>query len=159
MNDVQLLVTGRYFTGAGLRGIEPVMEELIASAHREIQMLIYLLSEGAFPLLLGLQEALSRGVRCTLVVNHMQDHDPTVKTILDSLGARFPNARIVDFSDPKGGQLHAKILVVDRQRAVVGSANFSWGGLFGNHEVGVLLEGAIAWDLASLIDSFLERLP
>lgn len=48
--------------------------------------------------------------------------------------------------------LHAKVVVVDREKAVLGSANFSWGGMSAHYEVGVLLEGPEAWTLSKLVD-------
>ena len=54
-----------------------------------------------------------------------------------------------------GRQLHAKVIVVDRKGAVIGSANFSWGGMVANYEVGVLIDGYEAWKMAKLIDELL----
>lgn len=48
--------------------------------------------------------------------------------------------------------LHAKVVVVDRKKAVLGSANFSWGGMAAHYEIGVLLEGDEAWTLSKLVD-------
>lgn len=52
---------------------------------------------------------------------------------------------------------HAKVLVVDRQRAYVGSANLTAAGLERNIEIGVEIEGAQVRELARLITA-LERL-
>lgn len=64
----------------------------------------------------------------------------------------------MDFSNPDGSQFHAKAVVIDRKRALIGSANFTWGGMAINHEIGVLLKGKYAWDIASLIDRFASGL-
>jgi len=48
--------------------------------------------------------------------------------------------------------LHAKVVVVDRKKAVLGSANFSWGGMASHYEIGVFLEGDEAWTLGKLVD-------
>ncbi len=48
--------------------------------------------------------------------------------------------------------LHAKVIVADRKKAVLGSANFSWGGMSAHYEIGVLLEGKDAWTLSKLVD-------
>jgi cardiolipin synthase len=48
--------------------------------------------------------------------------------------------------------LHAKALIIDRKKAIIGSANLSWGGMFSNHEIAVLLEGKEMWSLASLLE-------
>lgn len=48
--------------------------------------------------------------------------------------------------------LHAKVVVVDREKALLGSANFSWGGMSAHYEVGVFLEGTEAYTLSKLVD-------
>lgn len=72
---------------------------------------------------------------------------------LNSLASSFTHVKIIDFSRINNQQLHAKILVVDRKKAVIGSANFSWGGMYANYEVGLFVEGEIAWELAGIIDA------
>jgi len=51
--------------------------------------------------------------------------------------------------------LHAKVIVVDEYRdtakAIVGSANFSWGGLANHYEVGTYVEGEHAKALGQMI--------
>jgi len=48
--------------------------------------------------------------------------------------------------------LHAKLIVVDRSIALVGSSNLSWKGLILNHELAVLIEGPTAAKVGNLID-------
>jgi len=48
--------------------------------------------------------------------------------------------------------LHAKVIVVDRKKALVGSANLSLRGLMNNHELGVVVEGPVAAEIARAID-------
>jgi len=149
---VQILVTGSNFTGLGFRAVEPVVRELVSSAKREIQVAAYLFSPAAIEFLMLLERALARGVRVTVVVNSLERQPKPIRDFLLSIEQKYPFARIVDFHDPSGGQLHAKILVVDRERAVVGSANFTWGGLVANHEICILVEGKPASDIALLLD-------
>jgi len=144
-------VTGKRFAGTGLRAIEPVMQEMIGSAQSHIHLLAYLIRESALPLLELLGHALARQVRLTLVINKLSQQPDVVRDRLKLLGGQ-PGVEIADFDDPGGGQLHAKVLVADRKRAVVGSANWSWGGLIANHEIGLMLEGDLAWTLADLIE-------
>lgn len=49
--------------------------------------------------------------------------------------------------------LHAKVVVVDRKKAILGSANFSWGGMAAHYEIGIFLEGDEAWTLSKLVDN------
>jgi len=153
MSNVQILVTGRRLMGSGFRAIEPVVEELIRSARSEIHIAAYLFT-GSLGAIFGLlAEALEKGVRVTMVINRIDRQPSEVRTWLVSLGEKFPHARIVDFSDAQGSDLHAKVIVADRQEAVVGSANLTWGGMVANHEIAVLLRGKDAWYLASLIET------
>lgn len=157
MSAAQIIVTGRFFTGQGLRAAEPVIQELVTSAREEIQILAYLISESAIPLLQLLRGSVERGVKLTLILNNYDGCSQSVKDELVSL-QRFGYAKVMNFNDPQGSLLHAKVLIADRKRAIFGSANFSWGGLVANHEIGVLLEGDPAWALAGIIDSLVEKL-
>ena len=65
--------------------------------------------------------------------------------------SKFDYFKLVDFNR-REKTLHAKVVVIDREKAVLGSANFSWGGMSGNYEIGVLLEGREAWTLSKLVD-------
>jgi phosphatidylserine/phosphatidylglycerophosphate/cardiolipin synthase-like enzyme len=150
--DPSLLVTGRYLSGQGLRAIMPVMQELIASAQREIQILAYVITPSAAPLLHDIDHALARGIRTSIVVNVIPNEPVSMLSELNALAATFAHARIRYFHDREGSQLHAKVLIADRRSAVIGSANYSWGGLVANHEIGFLLGGQAAWDLGELAD-------
>ena len=48
--------------------------------------------------------------------------------------------------------MHGKVLVADRARALLGSANFSVGGLSSNFEFGARIEGSFAIDLHRAIE-------
>jgi cardiolipin synthase len=152
MNRVQILATGSDLVGDDIRGFEPVVEELIRDAREEIQMLAYILTPSAGAILSLLLEASERGVMVTVIVNRKDSQEQSVRTWLDKAGRSRPRINVLDFSDARGSQLHAKVIVADRKRAVVGSANFSWGGLVTNYEIGVLLEGEVVWVLAGLVD-------
>lgn len=47
MNKVQILATGFEFMKEGIRGIEPVIEELINSAQEEIHIMAYIFTPSA----------------------------------------------------------------------------------------------------------------
>lgn len=116
-------------------------------------MLAYVFAPSARHLLGLLDQALQRGVRLTLVVNVIPDEPVALSAELRNLASRFPRATVRFFRDPDGAQLHAKMLVVDRAKAIVGSANLTWSGFSKNHEIGLMVEGAVAWELALLADT------
>jgi cardiolipin synthase len=131
----------------------PVMHELVASAEREIHLLAYVFTRAAAPLLTQVETALARGLRVTIVVNVIPGQNIEMQAELDVMRRAYAHtATIKCFAPDDGSQLHAKVLVADRERAVIGSANYSWGGLVANHEVGVLVEGRPAWELARMTD-------
>jgi cardiolipin synthase len=156
MTEVQILATGPELVREGARAIEPVIEELMLHAKTEIHMVAYVFTPQASRFLTLLKETAERGIRLTIVVNHMEGQDRTVRDRLMSLAGTFAHAKVTSFSK-NGVQLHAKAVVADRKRAVVGSANFSWGGMATNYELGVLLEGDAAWHMARLIDLLASR--
>ncbi len=151
MKQITLLATGERLVGRGVRAFNPVLEEILRSASREIQIAVYRVDISALPLLDILEEATHRGVRVLLILSALNEQPEIVQRKLFHLSG-LPGAQVVDFRLEKGDLLHAKTIVVDRQRAVIGSANLTWGGLVRNYEIGVLLEGPEAWEIARLLD-------
>lgn len=155
MSSVQLLGTGPEFIREGIRGIEPVIEELILSARRDVHILAYLFTPQATNFLDLLEGAAKRSVEIKILVNRLDHQHTRIKSRLKLLEKSFHTIDVVSFGSEQGRQLHAKVVVVDRKKAVIGSANFSWGGMVANYEVGVLIEGQPAWKMAQLIDSLI----
>jgi phosphatidylserine/phosphatidylglycerophosphate/cardiolipin synthase-like enzyme len=158
LKDAQVLVTGKCFSGLGLRAIGPVLQELVLSAQEEIHLMSYLLTDSAAPLIDMLEEVLEKGVRVTAVVNSYEGNSKPLLNRLQALAQKHRHARVFVYSDADKGSLHAKVLVADRKRAVVGSANLSWGGMVTNNEISLLVEDSSAWALASLIDRLATQL-
>ena len=156
MNRIELAGTGPEFVSQGIREIESLMEELITGAQTEIQILAYVFTESALPLIDTLGRAAARGVRITLVLNRLNDQNPAVINKIGEMQSMFPAFKVVNFEDRHGSVLHAKVVVSDRKKAVVGSANFTMGGMTSNYELGIFLEGDVAWKLSNVIDTFAE---
>jgi len=150
---VEILATGVRFLRHAVRAIEPAVLELVAEATEELHLAMYLLGDDAGPLVELLERAVRRGVRVLLVVSDLARQGQEAMRRFQRLERAGSTLRIVEFRERDGGVLHAKVVVADRRRAVVGSANLTWGGLRGNHEIGVLLDGEPAWVLAALVDS------
>ncbi len=152
MTQIDVMATGPELLKRGMRGIEPVVEEIMMQAQSEIQMAAYMITPSASPLLNLIEQAAQRGIKISIVINDFSSQDETIKGRLEALSKIFPHVRIFNFVNPENKQLHAKVIVVDRKKAVVGSANFSWGGMYSNYEVGLLVEGEPAWKLGKIID-------
>jgi len=152
VSEVQILVTGEKCTGQGFRALEPVIEELIGSAKVEVHVIAYLLSPFAVGFMELLERAMERGVSVTLIVNALADQPEQIKKYTSKLVERFPSFTVKSF-DRSNDVIHAKVLIIDRRIAIVGSANLTWGGLVSNHEICVLVRGEPAFKIAALLDS------
>src|SRR5260370_1027362 len=104
-----------------------------------------------------LAAVLQRGIRVRSLVNRFQNQPPGVQQHFQSLHRSFPHLVQAYSFTPQSDEadLHAKIVLVDRYYALVGSANLSLRGLMDNHELGVIIEGAGAADIARAIDQLL----
>jgi len=152
MTDIQILATGPEFVKRGLRGTQPVIEQLIKNADRFIHILAYKFGPDINMWNL-LEDRLERGVKVTIVASKNEQIKPVLEK-LESFEQKFKeNFLMADFQNAEGGLLHAKVIVVDRKKAVIGSANFSKGGMKNHYELGVLInDESHAWELANLIE-------
>lgn len=125
---------------------------MIVAARREIQIAAFVFTSSAVRVMDLLGEAAERGVSVLVILNRLEDQPEAIRVRLDELSEQFHHFRVLSFSDESGGQLHAKVVVVDRERALIGSANLSWGGLVSNHEVAVIVHGDLGWRLAAVLD-------
>ncbi len=153
MNSVQLVGTGPEFLKQGIRGVESVVEELLGSARKELHVAAYVFTPQAIRVIDLMEAAARRGVEIMLVINDLESQDASIRNRLTSLQEDFGTFTLVDLSNLEKGQLHAKTIVADRKRALIGSANFTWSGMVANYEIGVLVEGDICWKLAQLLES------
>lgn len=151
MNRYMLLATGKYFIGSGVRAIEPVILEIIESARNEIIIASYLFTPAVINILELIEKKARAGIKVTIIINRIDSQPQEVRKWFMRAVKESKNLRLVDYSDPES-PLHAKVIVVDRSKAIVGSANFTWGGMTGNHELAVYLEGEMVWKLAALMD-------
>jgi len=161
MIDVQILATGPEFLKRGFRGTKPVIEKLVRDAETEIKIFAYKLGPD-MDLWELIEEKLQQEnpVDITIILN-VNEQTSVVQDKLYDLHKKFGKDggkfHLIDFEKIEGALLHAKVLVVDRKKVVIGSANFSWGGMVNHYELGVLIEGQPAWDIANLAKIFEQK--
>lgn len=150
---VSLIVTGLEWLGGGTQAIEGRLIELIETARRELTLVIYSMTAGPARVWDALERAVDGGVRCTLVVDRLSAQDQQMYERFRRLRNRHPATfEVFDFiGEDDNDHLHAKIVVADRRRALVGSANLTARGLLLAHELAVLLEGPVAEEVAARI--------
>jgi cardiolipin synthase len=152
-----IIVTGPTWMGDGVGSIESQLERLFREAEDELIMTAYSITGGADPLFAWLEAALTRGVYTRLVVNRLAAQNSTYAiTQLRRLAASYPHFELYDFNPARAVDLHAKAVVADRCRAIVGSSNLSRNGLLINYEIAVALEGEAALTLAQVLDRLLH---
>lgn len=148
-----IAVTGTAWMGGGVGSVQSAIEELLNSAGSEIQIAVYEMTSGATEFLNKLHECLATGIRVTMIINRYSDKPLPIRQRLEDMAHRFPHLEILNFQPENSSEdLHAKILVVDRCKALVGSANLTWKGLVGNHELAVIVSGPVASKIAELVD-------
>ncbi len=149
---VKILTTGNHLKSRNFRNIETVIQELFDNAHEQIHLVAYVITDNAMWLADLIEKSLRRGRFVKLIINKL---DPSLKITqkLLQLKKQYENFILIEFSRKYPGEtIHAKAVVIDRRKAVIGSMNFTWGGMVGNHEIGVLIEGPEVEDLAYALD-------
>ncbi|MYB77738.1 MAG: hypothetical protein F4X83_11755 [Chloroflexi bacterium] len=113
-----------------------VLHDLIASARQSVE--IYVLSLEDDSIAAALAAAAERGVRVRIITNPPTGSDSYAdeRALVRAWGG------FVGFLDSPN--VHAKVVIVDGQRAFVGSQNFTATSLDQNREVGILVADPVA---------------
>lgn len=164
---VKVLATGRFFVASPqVALIGRTLNEIMDTTRNELIIVAYRLTAGSKEFHAALERLLNRGCRVTLIIDCPNKEDESVRRSNDYLNSMLiihqqleiwdfigtPTAGANDYS----GQLHAKAVVSDRKKAIIGSANFSRNGLLENHELAVLVNGRPALAVAKSIDKMLS---
>lgn len=146
-----LHASGIGWVGAGIRSIETGLHELFTEAQRRVVVSAYSMST-AFDLPAGwIGEAADRGIHVILVVNRCESLHPAVLSPIRSAAARTGNVELWSYAGEGTNDLHAKAVVADERRCMIGSSNLSGNGLLRNHELAVMIEGEAARNASRLI--------
>jgi len=149
----------------GASYLEAILE-VISQAQNELLMVSpFIQKQGIRCLSIALIQALSRGIRLTIIThdadNLASDQSLAIEEIrreADRLGGWLT---VYTAAVPEESLLHAKIVVADQQRVIVGSANLTGPGLESNLEAGVVLghihAGEVVQFIRRLIDIGLVR--
>ncbi len=155
---IEIVCTAPHRLGIHLRTTFATAREMIANAEREILIAGYAFTEGAGDLIDDLAVAVrQRTVAVTLIGNRMRDRLPFLRS-------RWPRdvvppkifSREADPYDDMAA-LHAKIIVCDRARALVTSANFSRHGLHDNIEIGVSVRADVVARIADFLHAMIVQ--
>ncbi len=114
--------------------------ELINAARSQILLVSYA-THTEPSIATALSAAVARGVAVTLLAERHEDNPSYT-----ALGTPFPGLDVLRLhwpagSRPPGAALHAKIIVVDDQVALIGSANLTSRAMESNLECGIIIRG------------------
>lgn len=154
----RIVVSGSSWMGGGIGSVESALYQFFTQAVDEVLIVAYAIGSGATLLFEQLEELLQRDVRVRMIVNRFHTQPLLVQQQFAQLQRRFPGLLLLwsFVPDQEQADLHAKIVVVDRQQALIGSANFSRRGLANNHELGVIVTGAVAMDVIYAVQELLD---
>ena len=150
----EIVWTGPLVPSVGnVRATFPVARSLVSTAKENLIVAGYVTQVDVLERL-GLYGALSRGVRSTIMMDRVDFNDPSIKTLLAS------GADVLDASPEPGGMVkfHAKAIVADRGKALVTSANLTHLGQTKNVELGLLVSGELAANIATLLERYAKSL-
>lgn len=151
-NGVTVAVTGLAWMGSGIGSIETSMESLFRESRQEILITAYAVSNAADMILNWMEGSLSRGVLIRFAINKLNEQPQGVARRLNELNQIFPHFHLYTFQGDGDEDLHAKVIVADRNSAIVGSSNLSRRGLHTNHELALIVKGQGAQAVAEALD-------
>ena len=135
------------------RKIRDVIEELLNSAEESIVFTGYSISDYFAEMIDTIIRKSQQGIYVTLYVNNAERQ--SLERFLAYQGRFLKVYEYSKLKEDKMAALHAKILVVDKKKSLVSSANLSYHGLEGNIEMGLLIESP---NKAKQIDELLKEL-
>ncbi|MFZ5898178.1 MAG: phospholipase D-like domain-containing protein [Bacillota bacterium] len=135
--------------------------EVINRAKQELLIVSpFMQEQGMRHLTAALVQALHRGVRVTIITHDADDLASEQSVAVEEIRREAERlgrwVALYTVAMPKGSLLHAKVVVADREKAVVGSANLTGPGLEANLEVGVVLGPTQARQVSRIVGQLVE---
>lgn len=156
-DNVVLVGTGEGWGGA-IQSLERNARLLVREATSSLHMTVYSITSGATGLLEDLEAALrsSPSLHVHMLINRPAEQNPELMGRLKALASERRHRFHLKGITPEKGDLHAKIIVSDRHRVLLGSANLSFHGFNVSRELAVLIDGPVSWGLADMVERLMS---
>jgi len=149
--NVEIVASGYRWVGYGIRSFLSEIKEMLTTARNEVLMTVYIINDMEVVKLI--KKSIDRGVFVEIFI-YIPDYSGITDVALKILEMkdRYPNLKVTEMSDEV---LHAKVIVVDGKKVLVGSANPTRAGFITNYELGLVLESV---EIAQKITILLRRI-
>ncbi|WP_141213090.1 phospholipase D-like domain-containing protein [Brevibacillus laterosporus] len=130
-----------------------VLREHILKAEKSILITGYSISEFAFEIIDLLVQKSRDGVR----VRFFLDKDVDVTVFKDRF-KKQDTFKVYQYKTTQvNSALHAKVIILDKQSALISSSNLSYNGIINNIEIGSMIKGGHVFKLEALFDELLLK--
>ncbi len=157
-NEVSILVSGNEFIALQESLFVEEILRIIKSAKSEIKIVSYLITDDM--VITHVQSKLKNNmIKVFIVVDYegIKENKDLEKN-LKRLKKEFPDRFNYKIFKDRGRRLHAKFIVIDREKAVVGSQNITFSALHSNLELAIYLKGEIVEKLNQIFDILWEEI-
>ena len=153
MDDYEIVVSGKKWIGEGIRSTNHVINELIDGSYERIVLTIYVLND--YNLLTNIENALKRDMIIDIFLN---SKEKIIKDeILDKIMYFESEYETLNLYEIVDDLIHAKIVIVDKEKLLIGSANLTFSGLNKNYELGILINDQnVAYKVENIIRKLIE---
>ncbi len=147
---VDVVCTGPVQFAVPVRATFATMVEMVQEARTEIVVVGYVFTVGAAAFVRQVVQARLRGVGVTIIGNRMRQAMPALRRLWGLGPAPIVYSWEGEETDEMGS-LHAKLLICDKETALVTSANYSLHGLHENVEIGLKVRSPSVVRLADFL--------
>ncbi|RUM47438.1 MAG: hypothetical protein DSY47_06950 [Hydrogenothermus sp.] len=154
-DKIMILSSGDILVEKGIISIESKLLEMLDQTEHDLYIMMYTVSSKPDNFWTKLEELLMKKIGVHFTLESSVKHSNKAIEILKKLD-RYDNFNLYFHSGDS--PLHAKLIVSDGKRAILGSANISGGGLVQNHEIAVYIEGDKAWTLKNIAKRLIKNL-
>lgn len=150
MENIKIFASGDKWIGQGVTSTFAIFSDLIDSANNSLLLTIYVLSSKE--IYTKLIKAVERGIEVEIFIYFDENYVDIIRK-LKQLSEKYYYVKIYVLKEEV---IHSKIIISDKSRVALGSANLSFNALYKNYELGVFIEDKnIAYELENIIKRLL----